>query len=57
MARARGEGAAPVLRYALIGISVLAIVAALFAPVPAWFPVPLGSAVSFGDALGNAASR
>lgn len=46
-----GGGAAPLLRYGLIAISVLAIIAALFAPAPAWLPLPLDSSVGFGEAL------
>lgn len=45
------EGAAPVLRYVLIAVCALAIIAALFTPSPSWIPLPLGSSTSLGDVL------
>lgn len=41
----------PVLRYVLIAVAVLAIIAALVTPAPAWFPLPIGHPATFGDVL------
>lgn len=41
----------PALRYALIGVAALAIIAALFTPAPAWFPLPIDASATFGDVL------
>lgn len=41
----------PVLRYVLIAVAVLAIIAALVTPAPAWFPLPIGPSATFGDVL------
>lgn len=41
----------PALRYALIAVAALAIIAALFTPAPAWFPLPIDASATFGDVL------
>ena len=46
-----GEGATPVIRYGLMGVCVLLVIAGLFAPEPAWWPLPFGASVTFGDVL------
>jgi hypothetical protein len=46
-----GDGSAPIVRYTLMAACGLAIVAALFAPVPSWWPVPIDSSITFGDVL------
>lgn len=42
---------APVLRYALMVLCVLLIIAALIVPAPSWLPLPLMASTTFSDAL------
>lgn len=44
-------GGTPVLRYVVMAVAALAIVAALFTPAPAWFPLPITASASLGDVL------